>query len=127
MNFSTLRKRPANKESKLQKACVHWFRYQYSRYAMLLFAIPNGGSRNPMEAARLKAEGVTSGVSDLFLSVPRNGYHGLYIEMKFGKNTMSENQNKFRKAVTEQGYDFALCYDFAQFQGAVENYFNSLK
>ena len=43
-----------------------------------MFAIPNGGLRNPVVARKLKAEGVKSGVSDIFLSVARGGYHNLY-------------------------------------------------
>lgn len=57
-------------EHELQKSCVKWFRLQYPEYTNLLFAIPNGGKRNAREAARLKAEGVTPGVPDLFLQLP---------------------------------------------------------
>ncbi len=54
----------------------------------LMHAIPNGGARgndsqtNKIRGAMLKAEGVKKGVPDIFLPVPLNGYHGLYIEMK---------------------------------------------
>ena len=47
-----------------------------------LIAIPNGGRRNKREAARLKAQGVTAGVPDLFLHIPLNGLGGLWLEMK---------------------------------------------
>lgn len=36
-----------------------------------VFAIPNGGSRNKAEAAKLKAEGVSAGVPDLFIPIPK--------------------------------------------------------
>ena len=36
----------------------------------LLFHIPNGGSRNKIEAAKLKAQGVKPGVPDICLPVP---------------------------------------------------------
>lgn len=53
-------------EHNLQTACVRWFRYQYPKDIIL--AVPNGGSRdNKKEAARLKAEGVLAGVSDLII------------------------------------------------------------
>jgi hypothetical protein len=45
----------------------------------LMFAIPNGGSRDKREAANLKAEGVKSGVPDVFLPVPRHNYLVLFI------------------------------------------------
>ncbi len=48
-----------------------------------LLAIPNGGKRSsPREGARLKAEGVKPGVSDLLLPLRRGGFAGLWIEMK---------------------------------------------
>ncbi len=41
-----------------------------------MFAIPNGGERHAAVAAKLKAEGVKPGVSDIMLPVPRSGYKG---------------------------------------------------
>lgn len=48
----------------------------------LLYAIPNGGHRNRVAAAKLKAEGVRRGVPDICLPVARSGCGSLYIEMK---------------------------------------------
>ena len=36
-----------------------------------------------------------SGVPDLFLPVPRNNFHGLYIEMKNEKGRVSVSQSRF--------------------------------
>jgi|GEM_PF-5137145 len=56
---------------------------------------PNGGRRNKAEAAKLKAMGVRKGIPDLFLPIPRQGYHGLYIETKKIKNgKVSPDQQK---------------------------------
>ena len=65
-------------EHRLQCTCVRWFGYQYPELSALLFAVPNGGRRDPVTGARLKAEGVVAGVSDLILFLPsdkhrRNG------------------------------------------------------
>jgi hypothetical protein len=48
----------------------------------MLFAIPNGGKRDAVTAARLKAEGVKAGVPDLFFPVARGGWYGACVEMK---------------------------------------------
>lgn len=40
-----------------QCAFVEWLRWNHIPH----YAIPNGGSRNRIEAARLKAEGVSAG------------------------------------------------------------------
>lgn len=114
-----------NKESQLQILCIEWFRAMYPQYRMLLFAIPNGGKRNVVTALRMKREGVISGVPDLFLSIGRNGYHGFYIEMKFGKNKMSQNQEKFFQYAKKHGYKCELINSFDQFVREVTFYVNS--
>jgi hypothetical protein len=48
-----------------QREFVSWFRKTHK--GVRIFAVPNGGARNITTAARLKAEGVTSGVPDLFI------------------------------------------------------------
>lgn len=68
-----------------QVALMKWWSLACNRYCIaesLLFAIPNGGNRDVVTGALMKAEGVRAGVPDLFLSVPRGAYHGLFIEMK---------------------------------------------
>ena len=58
----------------------------------LMFAIPNGGHRHIGVARKLKAEGVKPGVPDIFLPVARNKFHGLFIEMKFGRGRLTKEQ-----------------------------------
>jgi len=65
-----------------QAALVVLMGYRYPNHAHLLFAVPNGGARNKIPAALLKAEGVTPGVPDLFLAFPTAGCAGLFLEMK---------------------------------------------
>lgn len=77
----------------------------------LLFAVPNGGKRDYVTAARMKAEGVKSGVPDIFLPVARGGYHGLWIELKAGKNTLSAEQQAWRNALTAHGYRVEVVTD----------------
>lgn len=76
----------------------------------LLFAIPNGGVRGWQTAIKLKAEGAKSGVPDVCLPVSRGEYSGMYIEMKYGKNKASENQNWWISRLDEQGYYVRICY-----------------
>lgn len=70
----------------------------------LLHHIPNGGKRSTREAQYLKYAGVKPGVPDLCLPVARGGYHGLYIELKWGKNTPTQDQQEMLAALNEQGY-----------------------
>lgn len=111
-----------SKEAQLQTTCVRWFRLQYPEYARLLFAVPNGGSRNAIEAHNLKLQGVTAGVSDLILLVPSHPCPFLCIEMKVGKNKQTEAQKAFQSEVESVGGMYVVCYSFEQFAGAVSAY-----
>lgn len=59
---------------------------------------------------------------DLCLPVARGKYHGLYIEMKYGKNKTSENQNIWLKALAAQGYAAAVCYGWQEAQELITKY-----
>lgn len=109
-------------ESKLQQSCVRWFDYQYPRYRLNLFAIPNGGRRSKIEAAIMKGEGVRAGVADLFLAVPNGKYHGLFIEMKTESGRQTDTQKEFEKAVTAQGYSYTICRNFESFVNVVSDW-----
>ncbi|MFJ1490742.1 VRR-NUC domain-containing protein [Capnocytophaga canis] len=103
-------------ESKLQSACVRWFKYQYPQY--LIFAVPNGGSRNTLEAKRLQQEGVLAGVSDLIVIAPNKT---LFIEMKHGKGKQTDKQKEFQKQVQQLGFSYFVCNSFDKFQNIIEN------
>jgi hypothetical protein len=75
----------------------------------LLFAIPNGGLRSKITAANLKAEGVRSGVLDIFLPVARGPWHGLFIEMKKQGGRATPEQLTFIDDVRAQGFGASIC------------------
>ena len=95
-----------------QVAVFQWAKTNEGRWPELrwMFAIPNGGARATLTAIKLKAEGVKSGVPDIFLPAPRNGCPGLWIELKVGKNKATENQTAWMAGLIECGYAVALCY-----------------
>lgn len=109
-------------EHDIQSTCVNWFRYQYPKH--LIYAIPNGGQRNAIVAAKLKKEGVLAGVPDLHIPVARKGFHGLYIEMKAGKNKPSDNQLTIMGKLRNEGYKCEVCWNLDEFIKVVMNYFN---
>jgi hypothetical protein len=108
-------------EDTLQRQCVTWFRWANPQLALRLWHSPNGGSRNVIEAAKLKSMGVVPGVCDLLLTVPRNGYSGCFIELKVGNNSLSEKQEAFIKA-HEQDYSCHVVYSLEQFQNVIKSY-----
>ena len=105
----------------IQVAAVRWFRSQYP--ARLIYAVPNGGHRNAVVAAKLKAEGVLPGVPDLFVAASSGGHHGLYVEMKAEKNKPTQAQRDVMEALTVQGYACAVCYSLDEFIAVVVEYF----
>ncbi len=76
-----------------------------------LFATPNGGHRHIAVAAKLKAEGVRSGVPDLFLPLPIPGASaGLWIEMKAPDGRVTQNQDDYLRFLGEVGFTTKVCY-----------------
>lgn len=88
----------------------------------LMYHVPNGGSRNSLEAANLKRQGVKAGVPDVCLPVARGNSHGLYIEMKAGDNKPTEKQKEWLTALEKQGYATAVCYSWEDAVNIITNY-----
>ena len=89
----------------------------------LMYHVPNGGSRNRVEAARLKAQGVKAGIPDICLPVARGGYHGLYIEMKRQHGgVLSDDQKDKIPRLKEQGYRVEVCKGFQKAADVIEAY-----
>lgn len=78
--------------------------------AWMAFAVPNGGNRDVVQAARLKMEGVKRGVPDTCWPVPCGQYASLYIELKAQGGTASEDQLGYQKALREQHSAAAICW-----------------
>ena len=99
-------------EHQEQVAIFEWAEIMSNAYPELelLHAIPNGGVRGWQTAKKLKAEGVKAGVPDIFLPVSKEKYHGLYIELKYGKNTTSDAQKWWISRLTTEGYLVKTCY-----------------
>lgn len=100
-------------EHEHQKALMQWARLNQGRYPLLrlLFAIPNGGQRHKAVAAKLKAEGVKSGVPDLCLPVTQpDGFCGLFIELKSPKGRATAEQQQWMLDLFEQGYRAVVCH-----------------
>ena len=115
-----------NNESKLQQACIKWFRLQYPHMANELFAIPNGGNRSPVTGAILKAEGVTAGVADLFLMTSRDYelcyYNGLFVEIKTETGRQQPSQKQFQSLCGQNGYRYVIVRSLDEFMAVIKNY-----
>lgn len=91
----------------------------------LLFAVPNFARvKSARDGARRKAEGMKPGVPDMFLAVPRGGFHGLFVELKSqaGRNRVSTEQRWWLAQLQEQGYRAEVCHGFEEARRVIERY-----
>lgn len=120
------RRHPAEEEHHLQAACVRWFRLQHPDLANALFAVPNGGRRDKVTAAKLRDEGVLPGVADLILLQRTEHYGALLIEMKTPTGRQSQEQREWQKWIEPEGYRYVICRSLDEFIASVENYLSLL-
>jgi hypothetical protein len=102
-------------EDKIQQNIITALRLYYPD--SLVYAIPNGGFRNKMEAIRLKRQGVVAGVSDLHFIHKGKIY---FIEVKSENGKQSLLQSQFQKFVEGQGFTYLL----VKSTGELLDYFN---
>ena len=77
-------------EDQLQQQIIIWFKNEYQMHGKgLIFSVPNGGSRNLLEAKKLKQTGAMAGVSDLIVLLPSKC---IFIELKAEKGIQIEVQ-----------------------------------
>jgi len=129
-------------EDKIQKAFVRDCEllrtpktYDPAPFAIIgdyLFAVPNGAKRSASDGYNQKLLGLKAGVPDMFLSLPNDTYHGLYIEFKVpaspgvAKGTLTENQKKVIPRFRGVGYKVVICYSAAEAITEVYNYLNNI-
>lgn len=115
-------------ESQSQVAFFDWVRpYLRTRgiAPSLCYAVPNGAHlagdarMRAIQMARLKREGLTAGVLDINLDVPKIArlnaetvtlFHGLRIEMKAASNKPTPEQAAHILALRQAGYNVVICY-----------------
>lgn len=103
---------PVPLESTEQQTLVAWAKRNEEEWPELrmLYHIPNEGKRSRKTGARLKAEGLKSGVPDICLPVARGRHHGLYIELKRRKDSkVTKEQLEWIADLVAQGYVAAVC------------------
>lgn len=122
-------RRPAfDYEGNEQAALFRWLQVRHPLAAALAYHVPNGGHRMKAVAAKLKAQGVRAGVSDIVLPMARAGYFGLYIEFKATaphSAPVSQSQREFLAAVKQQGYQALVCRGMDEAMRVIDAYLAS--
>jgi len=109
-------------ESKLQQEIFQWFQNTYCLKhhdpRLCIFSVPNGGTRNKLEAITLKATGLLPGVSDLIVILPGKV---LFVELKTEIGIQSQVQKDFESRVTALGQSYYLIRSLPQFQQLIND------
>lgn len=100
---------------------------KYIKYGSLTVAdyfhhSPNGGKRKSSEAARFKKIGTKSGFPDIFIFITNSIFRGLFIEVKSGRNTSTDEQTAIHKLLEEQGYKVVECNGRQATINAIKDY-----
>jgi len=91
-------------EHEEQREVVSWFRQTFR--PVRIFAIPNGEQRTKTTGARLKVEGVSAGVPDLYIPA-----WNTWIEMKRTKGgVVSPAQRDWHDYLRSIGHTVLVCY-----------------
>tara|TARA_R110000868_G_scaffold161317_1_gene391509 strand:+ start:14251 stop:14634 length:384 start_codon:yes stop_codon:yes gene_type:complete len=101
---------------------VNWFHHNYPELADDLHHIANERKCSEQEGRKLKKMGVKRGVSDFFLAVPSNGKHGLWLELKVGKNKPSPEQIAFLERKSNNNYMAVCMWGFEACKEVIREY-----
>ena len=112
-----------HQESDIQIACVRWFKLQYPRY--VIFAVPNGGTRNKKEMIWMLREGILPGAADLAICGDRGKI--LFVEMKTKTGKQNQNQKLFEQKVTELGFQYVVCRSLEDFMQVVKKWVEKIR
>jgi len=132
-------KTPSQIEYEDQCALFRWRDEMVGRIPelALLNASLNGVRLTMGQAVKAKRMGMMRGFPDVFLPISRNGFHGLFIELKIkpyikpdGKTArpvVSQEQMWWQNQLAIQGYCARICYGFEAAKGQILYYLQEEK
>jgi len=106
-----------------QQLLINWVLRTYGKEVeQWMHHSPNGGRRDGVVGAKMKAMGTRRGFPDLVLYVGRGKYVGLVVEMKLGKGRPSKEQNGWLNHLEGEGYSCHVCYGLDEGVEAISRY-----
>lgn len=113
-------------EYKLHKACYEWMLY-HPKLVEYFYTIDHGEFRNIRVAKKLKAKGVKGGVFDILFLKSNKKHPCLWIEIKIGKNTLSDKQKIFKHLAENCNMKCAESRTLDEFINEIRSYCNVKK
>ena len=94
------RRKPLQSEAFLQEQFARWL----DAKGLLFTASMAGVNLHPAVAIMRKKLGCKKGTPDIAIYEPCGIYHGLFIELKAGKNKATPEQEQWKAALISKGY-----------------------
>ena len=100
-------KKPEAREQARLVACLRG-KWKDMTFPPLVFSIPMGGSRNPVEACSLRTQGAVAGAPDLCILLP--DARVIWLEMKSDSGTLSSTQIALHRQFAALRHDVLVAY-----------------
>jgi len=116
-------------EYQIQRELLKWCESMSLLYPGLdrIVHVGNEGKRTGKTIGGLKGSSrFNKGFPDLFLPVPKNGYHGLMIELKTKRGKLSESQTHWLCYLSGEGYRATVCRGLEAAQTEIIGYYEGL-
>lgn len=116
-------------EAAMQADIFQYFWNNHPTTRRRIFHVPNGGSRNKVEAVRLRAQGVVKGICDL-LGLGENGFFAIELKIKGNKElgikegVLSDDQRLIHDLWRSLGYKVYVCWTYEEAVKVIKNEFN---
>jgi hypothetical protein len=99
----------SSSEDSIQRGIVRYLRTVLPS-GWIVFAVPNGGSRNLIEAAKMKGTGTLAGMPDLcVLGIEHDVPSSWFIEVKSASGRPSLPQLDMHDRLLDLGFEVAIC------------------
>lgn len=104
-------------------ALIDWVNLQPSIRDIFIH-IPNERRCTPREGWILKRKGVKAGVSDFLLPMPNKAetHHGLWLELKSVKGSLTEMQYRWLILMRDQNYKAEVAHGFEEAKNIILEY-----
>lgn len=107
-------------EDQIQQQIFTWYNNNYClknhNQRHIIFSVPNGGSRNILEAKKMKLTGTLAGVSDLII-IQQN--KTIFVEVKTEKGIQSDVQKDFQTRVSNLGFEYLIVRSLEDFKNKI--------
>ena len=108
------------KEDDFQKSVARYL----DSLGVLWCHVPNESKSKVQYRVKQKAKGLKSGLPDCLIFEPKGIYNGMAIELKVGKNKISEYQKYWLEELSSRAWKCIVAYDLDEAIQEIDKYLN---